>query len=93
MGFAGQLATNGNSIDLVVIPTYGTNLTATASNGLLTVSWPASHLGWSLQVQTNTLAVGLSTNWITVPGSQTNTSVVVPISLTEPSVFYQLRYP
>jgi hypothetical protein len=91
-GIEGQLATNGNSIDLVVVPIYGTNLTITPGGGNVTVSWPASHLGWSLEVQTNTLEVGLSTNWVTVPDSDMTNSVVVPINAVDPAVFYRMFY-
>ena len=67
-----------------------TNIRYSLSGGLLTLTWPASHLGWSLQAQTNSLAVGLSTNWVTIPGSETNTSVVVPVTPANPTVFYRM---
>src|ERR1039458_7025625 len=43
-----------------------TNLTATVSGGLVSLSWPVDPGGWSLQVETNSLALGLSTNWVDV---------------------------
>ena len=33
------------------------------------ILWPMDHLGWELQMQTNSPGSGLGTNWVTVPGS------------------------
>jgi autotransporter-associated beta strand protein len=65
------------------------------SGGNLTISWPADHIGWTLQSQTNALNKGLksgSTNWFDIPGSANVNSVTIPISNTNPTVFYRLRY-
>lgn len=67
-----------------------TNLVAVASDGLLTLSWPTDQVGWELQGQTN--ALGLSTNWATVPGSTTTNQVSLPIDPANPPVFFRLRY-
>jgi autotransporter-associated beta strand protein len=67
------------------------SLSTSLSGKNLTISWPASHLGWLLQVQTNSLSVGINqNNWFTVGGSSGVTSVVVPIDSTAPTVFYRL---
>ena len=60
-----------------------TNLTfqVTAPNELQ-ISWPTDHLGWRLEMQTNSLSTGLGTNWITVPGS---TSVTTTNMLIAPA--------
>jgi hypothetical protein len=68
-----------------------TNLTFSVSGGILTINWPADHLGWILQSQTNLLSTGLSTNWNDVPGSETNTSFSA--SMAEPVRFFRLRRP
>ncbi len=70
-----------------------TNIVFSVTGGQLTLSWPADHTGWELQVQTNGLAVGISTNWTPVPGSTSVNSVVIPINLTNGSVFYRMVYP
>jgi autotransporter-associated beta strand protein len=67
-------------------------LTNSVSSGVLTLSWAADHLGYSLQMQTNSLNVGLSTNWVTVPGSAAVTTTNLPISPASPAVFYRLQY-
>jgi autotransporter-associated beta strand protein len=71
-------------------PPYLTNIVV---GGNLNLSWPADHLGWRLEVQTNQLTVGLATNWVTWPGSTTNTSESIPVLPGNPSVFFRLVYP
>jgi len=72
-----------------------TNITAVVvgGGGSLQIDWPSDHLGWSLQVQTNAVGVGLSTNWFRVSGSDTVTQEVVPLYPANGSVFYRLVYP
>jgi hypothetical protein len=58
-----------------------------APNSII-VSWPADHLGWRLQVQTNSFVSGI---WTDVPGSSaTNQVVLSPDALTGA---YRLIYP
>ena len=52
-----------------------------------------SGLGWQLQMQTNDLAAGLSTNWFVVPNSTTTNSMTVPVNLINGCTFYRLSYP
>jgi autotransporter-associated beta strand protein len=68
-------------------------ITASASNFIYHLSWPADHTGWRLEVQTNSLSTGLGTNWITWPGSSDTNVVYIPISMAAPSVFYRLVWP
>ena len=75
------------------ISTTPTNITMSVSGGTLTLSWPASHLGWILQSQTNSLSVGISTNWVDVPGSEASTEAYIPLDPEVPAAFYRLRYP
>jgi fibronectin-binding autotransporter adhesin len=76
-----------------LVNTTPTNIVATVSGGNLNLSWPSDHTGWSLQSQTNALGVGLSTNWVTVPGSTATNAVSIPISPANPAVFFRLQYP
>jgi len=87
-----KLAVDGSIEVLNVIPTYPTNITTSVSGNTLTVSWPATHLGWSLQAQTNTLSVGLANNWATIPGTASVTSTNIAINPANPTVFYRLFY-
>ena len=67
-------------------------LTASASGGTLHLSWPANHLGWRLEGQTNSLNRGLGSNWFTWPGSAAVTSTNIPLDLV-PTRFFRLVYP
>jgi len=58
----------------------------------LVFTWPPQYRWWRLEMQTNSLAVGLSTNWVTVGGSWLTNYITIPIDRT-PTVFYRLVYP
>lgn len=73
-----------------VIPTYPTNITCRIEGGQIEISWPDTHIGWRLQAQTNTLAVGLSTNWVDVPGSELTNVVRLAIGGTNQATFFRL---
>ena len=88
--------------DVSQLPVDGTVRVATAvanpvtlnsgvSGGSLNLSW--GQLGYRLEVQTNPITVGLSNNWVTVPGSDTVTAISVPVSTTTPPTFYRLVFP
>jgi autotransporter-associated beta strand protein len=70
-----------------------TNITAIVSGNTLTITWPEDHKTWILQAQTNTLGVGLSSDWHDVPGSAAGTNSVIGIDPKAPAVFYRLRHP
>jgi hypothetical protein len=84
-----------NSFTVIVLPNTGmTNIVALNSGGTnLTLSWPADHTGWRLEMQTNSVLQGLRTNWAAVGGSVATNSVVVPIVRTNGSVFFRMVYP
>jgi hypothetical protein len=63
------------------------------SNGQFRVNWPADHMGWLLQAQTNSPANGLGANWATIPGSGDTNQVVIPINKSNGSVFFRLAHP
>jgi autotransporter-associated beta strand protein len=77
---------------LAVNPNPGT-VSAVVADGKLTLSWPSDRTGWTLQVQTNSLDVGLGNNWFVVPESTTTNSVTLPIGTENGSVFYRMVYP
>ncbi len=87
---------SSNTLDLVISPsvnTTPTNIVFSTSGGELTLSWPTDHTGWRLQSQTNTLSVGINTNWANVNDSSSTNKVIIPINITNGSVFYRLIYP
>lgn len=89
-GWANNLANDGT---LTVVSTVPVNLVAQMTGGnVLTLGWPTDHTGWRLQVQSNSPAEGLSTNWWDVAGSTTTNLMTLPINSTDGSVFYRLSY-
>ncbi len=76
------------------VATNPTNISYSLNgSGQLTLAWPASHLGWRLEAQTNSLTTGLGTNWFTVTGTTATNSWVVPIDAANAAVFYRLISP
>lgn len=75
------------------VNTTPTNIVSSVSGSDLTLNWPEDHTGWTLQVQTNALGVGLNTNWFDVADSAATNQVTVPIDPANPTVFYRLVYP
>ena len=61
-------------------------LAYTSSGGALTFTWSGAY---QLQVQTNSLSTGISTNWFYYPGGNTS-PVTVPVDPTQPTVFFRL---
>ena len=94
----GNAAGNVSSLPatLTVLPPANTNatpITATLDHNTLQIGWPADHLGWRLETQTNGLDMSLSTNWVTVAGSVSTNLMVITISPQTPAAFFRLVYP
>jgi hypothetical protein len=88
----GRVTTIGPAGPPTTPPTMGFSV----SGGSLDLSWPASHIGWELRLQTNNLAQGFSTNpadWAIVPNSTTTNRVIVTIDAARPTEFYRLVLP
>ncbi|HEY4415056.1 MAG TPA: LamG-like jellyroll fold domain-containing protein [Verrucomicrobiae bacterium] len=99
---------SAGQLQLVATNAYGTNITLitlispinqnpgpvqySVAGNVLTLSWP-TNLGWTLQAQTNSLSVGLSTNWVNVANSSATNQMVIPMNPTNGSVFYRLTLP
>ncbi len=91
-----NLATDGSITALTVPVTVNpnpTNIVATITGSQLVLSWPADHTGWKLQAQTNTLANGLGTNWVTIPGTAASNTYTTSVAPANASVFYRMVYP
>jgi alpha-L-rhamnosidase len=63
------------------------------AGGQLLLSWPADHLGWRVEMQTNAPGVGLGTNWITLPGSESTNAIAFQPGTVNGSLFLRLAYP
>ncbi len=76
----------------ITVSGSGPTVTSVIAGNWITNSWDTAYLGWRLQVQTNAANVGISGNWVDVPGSESVTSVAEAIDPANPSVFYRLVY-
>jgi len=65
-------------------------LSHSISGDQLVLEWPANP-PWRLQVQTNELNTGISTNWVDVPTP--SNPYFTPIDQLNPTIFYRLVYP
>ncbi|MFO1487224.1 MAG: LamG-like jellyroll fold domain-containing protein [Verrucomicrobiota bacterium] len=70
-----------------------TNLVFVRNGAVMTLSWPADHVGWRLQAQTNSASTGLGNQWTDVPGSVLTNNIVVPVDASVANVFFRLVYP
>jgi polygalacturonase len=87
-------STNSVQVSATPLPSnQPTNLVSSFNGTQLILSWPSTHLGWQLQIQTNDLGNGLSTNWTTVPNSTASNSIALPVSTQNGNVFLRLVYP
>lgn len=75
---------------VVVDPTPTTLTFGVLADSSLALQWPGSHIGWTLQTQTNSLNVGLSGNWSDVAGSDLTNKIILPLTNTNGCVFYRL---
>lgn len=90
----GLTLNNANSYSGGTILNSGTlTLNSSVSGNTLTLSWPADHIGWRLQAQTNTLGSGLGTNWTDILGTDTSNTYNVTLNPANGTVFYRMVYP
>ncbi len=76
------------------IPTTPTSLVVTrTSPNVITVSWPAEYVGWSLETQTHAPPGGLNATWVKMPGSTTVNQVDVTVNPANGSVFFRMALP
>ena len=91
------LAWNTNTLasdgTLRVVSIAPVTIISTVSGSLVTLSWPTDQVGWRLQAQTNSLSVGVGTNWFDVPASTATNQLTFPLDPTAGSVFYRLVWP
>lgn len=91
--WANTIASNGKITLTSGLSTNAPTLANVVSGNTLDLSWPVDHTGWTLQVQTNTLTVGLSNNWLPVAGSTATNHMIMPLNPANPAVFYRLTLP
>ena len=84
------LASDGT---LRVVSTAPVTLSNLFSGDILSLSWPADHTGWRLQMQSNVVAAGLGTQWFDVTNGATTNQMFFGLDQKTGSVFYRLVYP
>ncbi|HEX3800787.1 MAG TPA: Ig-like domain-containing protein [Verrucomicrobiae bacterium] len=84
-------STNTMIIGTGVNPTP-VNITTTLVGNQLTLSWPADHIGWTLQSQSDSLNNSLGGAWQDVAGSTLTNQVVITVNPASPVVFYRMKY-
>ncbi len=73
------------------VPSTSTSLATSLTGSTLTISWPASYVGWILQTNTANLNPNA---WGDVPGSVTNRQMAFPVGApTIPVEYFRLRHP
>ena len=93
VGAGGESSNSAVAAAIPLPSNLPTNVVLVVSNGQMRLSWPQDHLGWRLQIQTNNLSAGLSTNWATVPSSTNVNATNLLINPTNGAVFLRLAYP
>lgn len=87
--FANNLAVDGSVTVTAVKPPP--TITTAVSGNQLNLSWPSAWTGSvHLQVQTNSISIGLSTNWVTIAGTDASNFYSTTINQTNGCVFYRL---
>jgi hypothetical protein len=74
-----------------LVNTTSPNLTVSAANNQLTLSWPADHTGWG--VQSNSIGLTATGSWFAVPGASATNQITLPMNPANTNVFYRMVYP
>ena len=85
-----KLNVNGT---LGIVSLSPVTLTVAVTNRQLSLSWPADHTGWRLELQTNRLAVGLTTSWTTYANAAATNAISLPVTAADGCTFFRLVYP
>ena len=86
-----NIAYNNGTMTVVQTVNLGrTNIVTSVNGNTLTLSWPADHIGWTLQ--SNSVGLANSGAWFDVPGSATTNQVNILFDPTQPNVFYRMKY-
>jgi autotransporter-associated beta strand protein len=88
--FINNLAADGSVTVQTLSATPLAFSSAARSGANLNLTWPSDWTGMHLQSQTNMLSVGLTTNWVTIAGSDAANGYTNTLNTTNGSVFYRL---
>ena len=90
-----KLSIDGSILVFNPVNTISTNIDSSVSGNVLTLSWPADHTGWRLQVETNSLGGGYDPAgpWFDVAGSTVVNTLNFTMNPANGTVFYRMVYP
>jgi len=91
--YGGSVTSSIVVANVIPVSNIATNIVVTATNSVLYLTWPADHIGWQLQAQTNKVSVGIKANWANYNPSTGTNQVIIPVNLTNGTVFYRLMFP
>lgn len=80
---------NSSEVSAETVATNAPELSLVCQGGQMQFSWPADHIGWRLEAQTNSLGK----NWFTVSSSDLTNYILLPVNTANGSVFFRLVYP
>jgi hypothetical protein len=86
-------STNSSQVSARPVSAASPQITFGNYGGQIYAGWPADHIGWWLQMQTNSIDEGLGTNWVNVAGSDTTNQISIPINTANGSTFFRLVFP
>ena len=88
-----DLALDG-SVTLLTVAPAPTLTVALLPGGNFNLTWPAAWIGGvHLQGQTNSTAVGLQNNWVSIPGTDLSNSYTTPLNGSNICAFFRLIMP
>jgi hypothetical protein len=90
VGLAYSFNPNDGVLSVVSTQPASASITTSFGGGNLVLTWP-NGLGWQLQAQTNTLSIGLATNWVNISGA--NSPFTNGANAANGTVLYRLVYP
>jgi fibronectin-binding autotransporter adhesin len=67
------------------------NIATSVSRGTLTLTWPSIYAGW--YCQSNSVSLINRNYWFDIPGSESVTTMSLPINASTANVFFRLRAP
>lgn len=85
------MTTSNGELQLIVSGNSSPVLHSSYLGGTLFLSWLT--IGFALESQTNTLGVGLGTNWVIVAGSTQTNQLAIPVDPNNGAVFFRLANP
>ena len=83
-----SLPIDGTLKVLTTTDTSRTNLSAMFNGSQLTLTWPASHIGWSLQ--SNAVSVANPNFWFAVPNSADTNQIIINVNPAASNVYYRM---